>query len=46
LVFKVDRNGATYRVDMDAATSAVLGTEEIHLEPLNQQTNSTEAEDR
>jgi hypothetical protein len=30
VVFKVYRNGATYRVDIDAATGAVLGTEEIH----------------
>ncbi len=30
IVFKVNRNGATYRVDMDAATGAVLGAEEIH----------------
>jgi hypothetical protein len=30
VVFKVYRNGATYRVDIDAATGAVLGTEEVH----------------
>ncbi len=30
VVFKVYRNGATYRVDIDAATSAVLETEEVH----------------
>ena len=28
--FKVYRNGATYRVDLDAATGAVLAIEEIH----------------
>jgi hypothetical protein len=30
VVFEVYRNGATYRVDIDAATGAVLGTEEVH----------------
>jgi hypothetical protein len=30
VVFKVYRNGATYRVDIDAATGAVLGAEEVH----------------
>jgi hypothetical protein len=30
VVFKVYRNGATYRVDIDAETGAVLGTEEVH----------------
>jgi hypothetical protein len=30
VVFKVYRNGATYRVDMDAATGIVLGVEEVH----------------
>ena len=30
VVFKGYRNGATYRVDIDAATGAVLGTEEVH----------------
>lgn len=30
VIFKVYRNGATYRVDVDAATGAVLGTEEAH----------------
>jgi hypothetical protein len=30
VVFKVYRNGATYRVDIDAATDAVLGIEEVH----------------
>jgi hypothetical protein len=30
VVFRVYRNGATYRVDIDAATGAVLETEEVH----------------
>jgi hypothetical protein len=30
VVFKVYRNGATYQVDIDAATGTILGTEEIH----------------
>ena len=30
VVFKVDRNSATYQVDIEAATGAVLRTEEIH----------------
>jgi hypothetical protein len=30
VVFKVNRNGATHRVDIDAATGAVLGAEEVH----------------
>ena len=30
VVFKVDRNGATYQADIDAATATVLGTEEVH----------------
>ena len=29
-VFKVYRNGATYRVDIDAATGSVLAIEEVH----------------
>jgi hypothetical protein len=29
-VFKVHRNGATYQVDIDAATGAVLGILEVH----------------
>ena len=30
VVFNVHRNGATYRVDIGAATGAVLGAEEVH----------------
>jgi hypothetical protein len=30
VVFRIDRNGATFRVDTDAATGAVLGAEEVH----------------
>jgi hypothetical protein len=30
VVFRVYYNGATYRVDIDAASGAVLGTEEVH----------------